>query len=90
MKRLFKFGEFSDNSICVGIFITSFLIIFRFLYFTRLSMSIYDSDIKIFITKIMFFYVGYLEPVVVVVWLKFVCEFLFKLLKRKWTIRHIL
>ncbi|NMB27045.1 MAG: hypothetical protein GX987_03190 [Tissierellia bacterium] len=82
MKRLFKFGEFSGDSICKGIFITSFLLLFRMLYFTRVGMSIYDSNIKIFITKIIFFYVGYLEPIVVIIWLKFICEFLFKLLNR--------
>lgn len=82
MKRIFCFGSFSDNSICKGIFITSFLILFRFIYFSSFSISIKDANIKKFIFNILVCYIRYLEPIVIITWLKFVCEFLFKILKR--------
>lgn len=83
MKRLFKFGELSGDSICKGIFITSLLILFRFLYFNRISISVHDSNIKMFFANIGFFYIRYLEPIVILIWLKFICEFLFNLLQKE-------
>lgn len=82
MKRIFKFGSFSDNSICTAIFVTSLLIIFRLNYFNSFSISIESTDVEKFIFNFSIYYVRYLEPIVILLWLKFVCEFLFKLIKR--------
>lgn len=82
MKRIFRFGSLSENTICTGIFITSFLIVFRFLYFWRIGISINSSNAEKTIFYVMINYINYLEPIVIITWLKFVCEFLFKLLKR--------
>lgn len=82
MKRIFGFGSFSNNTICMGIFITSFLIIFRFLYFNSFGISIVSTNTEKFIYYILYYYVRYFEPIIILIWLKFVCEFLFKLLKR--------
>lgn len=82
MKRIFRFGSLSENTICTGIFITSFLILFRFLYYWSIGMTIYSSNAEKTIYYVMVSYVKYLEPIVIITWLKFVCEFLFKLLKR--------
>lgn len=82
MKRIFRFGSFSDNSICMGIFITSVLIIYRFVYFSRLAISIESTSAQIFIFNVLNNYVKYFEPIVLFIWIKFICEFLFKLLKR--------
>ena len=82
MKRILKFGSFSDNTICTVIFITSLLIIFRLKYFNSLGISIESTYFEKFIFNFSVYYGRYLEPIVILVWLKFVCEFLFKLLKR--------
>jgi len=82
MKRVFGFGSFNNNTICMGIFITSFLIIFRFLYFYSVGFSIEN----IYVEKIIFYFFKLfyfrLEPLIFLIWLKFVCEFLFKCLNR--------
>lgn len=82
MKRIFGFGSLSDNSICSGIFITSVLIIFRFIYFSSFGISIVSSSAQIFIFNILSNYVRYLEPIILLILIKFICEFLFRLLKR--------
>lgn len=82
MKRIIRFGSFSDNSICMGIFITSILIIFRFIYFSRFGISIESSNTQILIFNILSSYIRYIEPIVLLIWIKFICEFIFKLLKR--------
>lgn len=46
------------------------------------SISIEDTNIEKFIFNILVYYIRYLEPIVIIAWLKFVCEFLFKILKR--------
>jgi len=43
VKRIFGFGTFSDNSICMGILITSVLIIFRFIYFSRFGIYLLQA-----------------------------------------------
>lgn len=82
MKKLLGFGSFSDNSVCMGLFITSFLILFRFLYFWSIGISIYSSSAEKIIYNLMINYVRFFEPIVILIWLKLVCEYLFKLLKR--------
>lgn len=82
MKKLLGFGSFSDNSVCMGLFITSFLILFRFLYFWTIGISIYSSNVETIIYNIMDNYIRFFEPMVILIWLKLVCEYLFKLLKR--------
>lgn len=82
MKRLLGFGSISDKSMCMGIFITSFLIIFRFIYFRSFGISIYSTNVQRFIFYVLHYYVRFFEPIVILIWLKLFCEFLFKLLKR--------
>lgn len=82
MKRILKFGSFSDDFICTAIFISSLLIIFRLKFFNNLSISIESTDMEKLIFNFLIYYERYLEPIILLVWLKFLCEFLFKLLKR--------
>ena len=82
MKKILRFGSFSDDSVCMGIFITSFLILFRFLYFWSIGVSIYSSNAEKIIYNVMVNYVDFFEPIVILIWLRLVCEYLFKLLKR--------
>ena len=82
MKRLLKFGSFSDNSICMVIFITSFILIYRYLYIRGFGFSPMSTDSQRFKFYAYIYYIQYFEPIVILIWLKFVCEFLFNLLKR--------
>lgn len=82
MKKIFKFGLFSDESVCMGILITSFLVIFRWTYFGSYNLSVEDVNAKKYLIYTLNYYVRYFEPIVILIWLKFVCEFLYKLLKR--------
>lgn len=82
MKKIFGFGSFSDNSVCMGIFITSFLVIFRFIYFNSFGISIESTNFDKFIFNVLVYYVRFFEPMIILIWLKLVCEYLFKLLKR--------
>jgi|LGOV01.1.fsa_nt_gb hypothetical protein len=82
MKKIFRWGSFSEELICKGIFITSLLIIFRLRNFNVIRISAYDTNAEQLILYTLRFYMNYLEPIVILVWLKFVCEFLYKSLKR--------
>ena len=82
MKRLLRFGSFSDNSICTVIFITSLILVFRYLYIRGVGISPMSSDSQRFMFYAYIYYVQYFEPIIILIWLKFVCEFLFNLLKR--------
>jgi uncharacterized membrane protein len=83
MKRLFKFGLISDNSVCLGLFITSVLILFRFMYFKgSFVLSAESTSAEMFKFYTYIYYIGYVEPIIILIWLKLVCEFLFKLIKR--------
>jgi hypothetical protein len=82
MKRILGFGFFSNDIICKGIFITSFLILLRIIYFNSFGISINDTNAEKLIFYSLNFYVRFLEPIVLLIWLKFVCEFLYKCLKR--------
>ena len=83
MKRIFGFGTFSDDNICIGIFITSFLIIFRLIYLSQFNISVNDSNAKMIIFNMYCFYIKFLEPIVIFICLKFICEFIYKCLKKK-------
>lgn len=82
IKRIYKFGTFSNNSICMGIFITSLLIYLRYMYNSRFSISIDSTNVQRLAFNIFVFYIKYLEPVIILAWLKFICEFLFKVLNQ--------
>lgn len=81
MKRIFGFGSYSANFICNGIFITSILIIFRFIYFSRFGISIESTGVEVLTYTILNYYIRFFEPIVILIWIKFVCEFLYSLLK---------
>ena len=81
VKKIFRFGSFSNETICGFIFITSILIVFRFMYYSRFSISIDDSELKQYIFQGFMFYTKYLWPAVVVIWLKFICEFIYRIME---------
>lgn len=81
VKRIFRFGSFSNETICGFILITSILIVFRCMYYSRFSVSIDDSVFKQFVFQGFMFYTKFLLPIVVVIWLKFICEFIYRMME---------
>ncbi len=83
MKKLLKLGSFSDSTTCWGIYITFALLICRLTYLNHLSISIGSSGMDKFIFYSMVYYTKYLQPLVLLVGLRFICEYLFKLVNQK-------
>ena len=81
IKKICGFGNLSNHCVCKGIFFTSLLIALRFIYISRFNISINSTSTEMFIFRIFVFYIKYLEPVIILIWLKFICEFLFKVLE---------
>lgn len=84
MKKLIKFGLLSPKTIVKGIFFTTILqaFIFFFYRFRGFSVTITSTWDQILIYKIYVAYFRYLQPIVIIIWLKFVCEFLYRVMVR--------
>lgn len=85
-RRIFKFGTFSDDTIIIWILVTSFLLLFSHMYLR--PFAVYAKTISdpypyvVVLSKMYGFYAMYLEPIVLFIWVKFICEFLYKCLKK--------
>ncbi len=78
--KYFKFGNTSYNTICFGILITSFILVLG--YFSKYSgLDMNSTSIDTFVYYVSDIYNRYLKVIVVFLFLKFVCEFLFHVLK---------
>ena len=82
MKSFFKFGLLKPKTIVKGIFFITLLQILMYVYFVNVTLSLNSNWIQTVAFKIHFIYFRYLQPIVAIVWLTFVCEFLYRVMAR--------
>lgn len=82
MEKYIKFGMLPPKTIVKGLFFVTLLELFMFRYFRSVSMSIYSTYGQVLGFKIHSFYIRYLEPILFVIWLKLICEFMYKVMTR--------
>jgi hypothetical protein len=80
MKRVFGFGTFTNRTICSALLVLSFVLLYRFIYLGSYGIDQNGSQL---VMDIYIFYRAYLEPIVMLVWVKFVCELFYKLLEKE-------
>lgn len=84
MNKFIKFGLLSPKTVVKGIFLTSFLQIFLFFFYKYrgFTVTITSTWSQILAYKIYVVYHLYLQPIVIIIWLKFVCDFLYRVMVR--------
>lgn len=80
MKRVFGFGTFTNRTICSALLVLSFVLLYTFIYLGSYSIDQNGSQLSM---DIYIFYTKYLLPIMLLVWVKFICEFLYKLLEKE-------
>lgn len=80
MKRVFGFGTFTNKTICSVLLVLSFILSYSFIYLQNYTIDSNGSQLAMDIYS---FYWTYLLPIVLLVWVKFICEFLYKLLEKE-------
>ncbi len=82
MNKFIKFGELAPKTIVKGIFSITLLHLLMSMYFANVFLNLDSTWVQTLAFKIHFIYFRYLQPIVAIVWLKFVCDFLYRVMVR--------